>query len=279
MGAMTGCHGSFILLTTVNSSLAPARSGARITCGRGLGFRGASKLEPEATGRRFQAFVISLAHVQGRLYRSGVKDVQSPPGPTPNAATQSPPSVEKGAKAGESVAAGTVSPGRVASPKAATAASQAPRPAASAKAGSSLGRAWHIAQLLVCAALEAAAGYAVASLRADVALQQSEQAAQERLSALEVRTQALEAREGALLARRDLHLALLALEERNFGTAERLARKAGEGVGKLGEAYAEPAKSLQGFRPTVSDNISEQRQALLDIARQLDQRIDAPASP
>ena len=91
-----------------------------------------------------------------------------------------------------------------------------------------------------------------------------------------------------LEARRQLHLALLALDQRNFGTAQSHLHAAGallEGAANGdGAALAEPLKAMNLV--AVSD-FSGQRERVLDFARRLDAVVAdrvpaanaAPASP
>lgn len=143
----------------------------------------------------------------------------------------------------------------------------------------SLKRAGRVAQVVGALLLGAAAGYFVASLRADAEMQKAQQSFTERNTKLESQYNAVLAREEALLARRDLHRALVSLEQRNFGTTEQLARQAGERLERQGEEYATLSQTLSSFRPTVSDDVSGQRQALLDIVRRLDEMIDGMQRP
>lgn len=138
-------------------------------------------------------------------------------------------------------------------------------------------RAWRITKLVATLFVGGALGWVVASLQGEARLQRMQSDYEARLTTQRELTQPLEARLLALKARRAMHLSLIALEQRNFGTAERHAREAGEGLAAMGpgaERYAELADELQSFRPRVSDDISEQRAHLIEFSRQFDAIFD-----
>jgi hypothetical protein len=139
-------------------------------------------------------------------------------------------------------------------------------------------RAWRWTKLGATLALGGALGWVVANLQGEAKLQKLQSDYEQRLTTQRELAQPLEARVEALRARRSIHFALIALDQRNFGTAEREARDAGEGLAALGPSaptYAEVAEQLQSFRPRVSDDTSEQRAHLLGLAKRFDELFDA----
>lgn len=86
-----------------------------------------------------------------------------------------------------------------------------------------------------------------------------------------------------LEARRQLHLALIALDQRNFGTAQTHLQAAGtllDGAGGDGPALGQQIKATE---LVVASDFSAQRERVLDFARRLDAllggRVPAAAAP
>lgn len=136
-----------------------------------------------------------------------------------------------------------------------------------------LNRAWRIAVIAGWVALGGALGYAVGAIEGRFALQRQTRSFVQQSTESQARHAAAAERERALLARRDLHRALIALEQRNFGTTEQHARRAGNLLGELSEDYAGLTEELRAFRPTVSDDIGQQQEVLLATAARLDKLI------
>lgn len=153
---------------------------------------------------------------------------------------------------------------------------RAPKPKRSLKERAT--RAWYWTKLAGTLALGGAIGWVIANLQGEAKLQRLQSDYEQRLTTQRELAEPLEAKVEALRARRAIHFALVALDQRNFGTAERDARQAGEALAALGPsapAYAELAEQLQSYRPRVSDDTSEQRAQLLALATRFDEIFDA----
>ncbi len=140
-----------------------------------------------------------------------------------------------------------------------------------------LRKAWHVTVVMGWVFLGAAVGWGIGSIQGRLAMQEARRGFDEEKAQLAAKAQQAAVTERALLARRGIHQALVALEQRNFGTAEEIARQAGEQLSSLGEGwedYAEMAQLLSEFRPTVSDDVSEQRRQLMELSRRFDQLWD-----
>jgi hypothetical protein len=137
----------------------------------------------------------------------------------------------------------------------------------------------------LAALVAGATGYAVAHAKARSALS----AADEREKALQSAhatgetasrkaNEKLSTRVRLLEARRTLNGALLAVEERNFGTAQERLRAAGNAQLKdAGEdtALKQAAERTHAFRIGVAEDIGEQRDRLVALSREVDQALDA----
>lgn len=76
-----------------------------------------------------------------------------------------------------------------------------------------------------------------------------------------------------LEARRRLHLALIAIEERNFGIAEEQLKAARKELASAPGGDNELAKlstEVDGYKVVATDDIGEQRKKLLDWCKRLD---------
>lgn len=101
------------------------------------------------------------------------------------------------------------------------------------------------------------------------------------LAAIEGRVQALEAQVRLLQARRRLHLALLSLDEQNFGLARDHLNAAGKELAAVQPppAGSDPgvlsrlAEELSSAQLAAGEEISAQRQQILDWVRRLDTQI------
>ncbi len=138
-------------------------------------------------------------------------------------------------------------------------------------------RLWRVTVIGAWVLLGAVLGWGIGTIQGRLALQEARRGFEEDKSSLANKEQQRALRETALLSRRGMHQALVALEQRNFGLAQDRARQAGEQLASLGEdwaAFSEIAQQLSDFRPTVSDDISEQRTQLLDRVRRFDELWD-----
>lgn len=82
-----------------------------------------------------------------------------------------------------------------------------------------------------------------------------------------------------LTARRDLHRAGMELERKNFGSAELRLRGAAStllDVTAVPEAYQALAKEMREQRLPVSDDVSQERAQLFDLAQRFDELLDQP---
>lgn len=82
-----------------------------------------------------------------------------------------------------------------------------------------------------------------------------------------------------LEGRRRLHLALLALEERNFGIAQEqlaTARKELAGAAGSDNELTKITAELDAFKVVATDDVGAQRTKLLDWCRRLDATLGAP---
>lgn len=93
-----------------------------------------------------------------------------------------------------------------------------------------------------------------------------------------------QARGKILAAYRDLHLALMALEERNFGTSSMHLKQAGKRLATVAEPGAgqrevqtarEVAAEISDWRPDVTEDVGQQRSKVLGFLRRLDPLVDA----
>jgi len=93
-----------------------------------------------------------------------------------------------------------------------------------------------------------------------------------------------QARGQMLTAYRDLHLALMALEERNFGTANNHLNRAGKILATVSEPGAtkqqaqiarEVGEAILAWRPDVSQDVGKQRHTVLGFAGRLDPLVGA----
>lgn len=80
-----------------------------------------------------------------------------------------------------------------------------------------------------------------------------------------------------LSARRTLHHAIMALEARNFGIAKDTLARAGKELESAtkDEELKSAARRIASFPVDVTADIGAQRDALLDLTRSVDQRLDA----
>ena len=90
--------------------------------------------------------------------------------------------------------------------------------------------------------------------------------------AAEVRSTILERQVAQLEARRQLHLSLLALDDRNFGIAQRHLGTAGDLLARAeGDAEAAAlATQIKGINIAVAGDFSAQRDQILALIKQLD---------
>lgn len=112
-------------------------------------------------------------------------------------------------------------------------------------------------------------GYAGATLQSQFALRDLNRAHAGDVSRLHL-----------LTARRDLHRAAMELERKNFGSAEQHLRGAAStllDVPALPEPYQALAKELRDQRLPVSDDVSQERTQLFDLAQRFDALLDQPA--
>lgn len=141
------------------------------------------------------------------------------------------------------------------------------------------------------AALALLAGFFFAWIQGNQRVQQTKEAlgekleqAQEESAAVRSELRAARARVGVLLSYRQVHLAALALEERNFGIAKQHVQQAGEKLRSIspdetGEAQAktvsEVAEALNKWEPDVTQDVGTLRGGLLALAERLDRVIGA----
>jgi len=92
------------------------------------------------------------------------------------------------------------------------------------------------------------------------------------------REQELTLDRGRLMARRELHQGLMALEERNFGTATAHLQSAAAALAanSAGDtALRELSERVGAFRVTATEEIGEQRTTLVGFIQLLDKALDA----
>lgn len=132
-------------------------------------------------------------------------------------------------------------------------------------------RAWRITQIAAWVVLGGVLGYVGGAIEGKLDLRQQATLFTQSQAELQERYAQAARRERVLLARRDLHRALISLQQRNFGTTEKHARQAGTLLAEVGGDYAQFSEELKSFRPTVSDDIGQQREDLLATAARLDE--------
>jgi len=85
-----------------------------------------------------------------------------------------------------------------------------------------------------------------------------------------------------LEARRRLHMALLALDQRNFGIADQhmhaAAKLLGESQPAAGSDLAKLQQKIQSFKLVATEDLAGQRQKILDMAHSFDDLVP-PAKP
>jgi hypothetical protein len=169
-------------------------------------------------------------------------------------------------------------------PSASSASTSKPEPeSASSKPSRSPARAWLYG--LLATTIAGGVGYGVAytqgrsrlaaveaeALAASTARAEAARAAQAKADETGGRIQALE-------ARRELHRAVMALDDRNFGIARDALSRARSGLRTVKDTEIEPiAGRVQAFEMNVSDDVGAQRSMLIDIMRALDTALDASA--
>ncbi len=104
------------------------------------------------------------------------------------------------------------------------------------------------------------------------ALQKEHEAVVERVRGAEARINVLE-------ARRMIHRAVLELQARNFGTAEQVARRAGEFLPEESPELSDARVSLLEFSSKVTPDVGEQIAVLEAAARTIDETLPLPAQP
>jgi hypothetical protein len=108
-----------------------------------------------------------------------------------------------------------------------------------------------------------------AEARASAAASQSASAVGSTRVALDIERGKVARLEG----RRRLHLAIIAMEDRNFGIADEnlaAARKNLAGAAGGDPELAKVATDLEGLKIVATDDIGEQRKKLLDLCRRID---------
>lgn len=120
--------------------------------------------------------------------------------------------------------------------------------------------------------LGGAVGYLIGMLAGKADVEEARRQFEQQRSEVQHSSVQIVRRERLLTARHSMHRSLMALEQRNFGIAEQLAREAGTLLVEVGagEGYPELALALQSFRPRVSEEISAQRTGLLDLIVRFD---------
>ena len=141
------------------------------------------------------------------------------------------------------------------------------------------------------AALALLAGFVVAWIQGNQRVQQTEDALGQKLelahgesTALAKELRAVRGQVGVLLGYRQIHLAVLALEERNFGIAKEHVQQAGEKLRSISadqsapdhaQKVSEVAKALDTWEPDVTQDVGTLRSGLLAHAERLDPVIGA----
>ncbi len=147
-----------------------------------------------------------------------------------------------------------------------------------------MGRLRALLILVGASALAFGLGYGLANLQGQQALDtQQAECGDTVLGISKERDQAKEelekeqARSTALDAYRYLHLALLNLEHRNFGIAQKHTRESARLLAGLSDLrMTKLAKQLEGFEPVVTEDVGEQRKQLLSWSEALDELVASP---
>ncbi|MDX2051316.1 MAG: hypothetical protein SFV15_02930 [Polyangiaceae bacterium] len=90
-------------------------------------------------------------------------------------------------------------------------------------------------------------------------------------------TENAQAQTQKLEARRQLHLALMALEDRNFGTAQKTLTQAGAilRASQPSDEFSELAGEIENYKFVAGEDVSTDRQKVLGFTQRFDQLLSA----